>query len=145
MTLRRIEFPDDLDSKVAKLAEGCRAPIDQEYVRLTRVGLRSQRSWAKRWGSRAVSSFFTAIVVTLVFPFLAAPIARFPEGLLSVSEVLGRFIVWLGLVFEKLFPWPFTVIIVAALLLGNPWGLPNLLDLFSLFRKFKLFRRWRAS
>jgi hypothetical protein len=46
---------------------------------------------------------------------------------------------WIRVLAQSLFPWPATLIVIAAIFSGSASAFGNLLDLFGLFRKVRIF------
>jgi len=79
----------------------------------------------------------TALIVVALLWLLPAHFA-IPASP-SVYELLIRGLHWLRVFIEVLLPWPATLIAIAALFFASTSAFGTLLDIFGVFRKFRIF------
>lgn len=98
----------------------------------------------ERGGMRRALSWFAGPLATAVA--ILALLVIFGQ-LLGLPALLGgtyydphaQGLDWLRVFLATLFPWPVTIIIIAWLFFSSRTAFSNLLDLFGLFRRFKVF------
>ena len=131
MTTRRLEIPASVDQAVCDIAERRHISSDSLIVSfITRGADRERLSWARRFILFGVSPALTAF---LVVGLLSALPARFTiPGTPPSYAIFLAVLHWTRVLAETLFPWPATLIAIAAMFFGSRSAFSNLLEALSL-------------
>jgi hypothetical protein len=133
MVSRRINLPEYLDDRATKLANRHGIKTEEELRSLIERGLNPSPYEGKHLAIWAISCLFTAWLVAVFLRAVPLPDVPIQSGP-TAPEVH-----WFREVLQLLLPWPVTIMVVVYFVFGSPWGLSNLVAIFSLFRKVKLF------
>jgi hypothetical protein len=136
----RVRISTDLDRLVREVAERRRLPTDDLMVSFISRGVRRARSGRARRSLLFVAGpFLTALLIVAILWILPLAPRIPPPPTVSIYLILLTALHWIRVFFQALFPWPATLIVIAAIFFGSSSAFGHLLDLFGLFRRVRFF------
>ena len=141
----RLRISTNLDRLVRDIAERRRVPTDELMISfIDKGGRRARSGWFRRSLLFVLGPTLTALLVLWLLWILPSPPTILPP-LVSVHLMFLSALHWIRVFAQSLFPWPATLIVIAAIFFGSASAFGNLLDLFGLFRKVRILARCRRS